>query len=81
MKREGHILKNVLAQVKMPQALPPPQARNTLSIFLRNNNNRIRQSRIFQALRALPDFYQKDAKFFIKLHIQVYPCHHVLECR
>ena len=33
--------------------LPPPQARNTWSIFLcNNNNNRIRQSRIFQALRA-----------------------------
>ena len=23
----------------------------------------------------------EDAQFFINLHIQVYPCHHVLECR
>ena len=32
--------------------LPPPQARNILNIFLRNNNNKIRQSRKLQALRA-----------------------------
>ena len=60
--------------------LPPPQARNTLSIFLRNNNNRVRQSKIISSTSRLPDFFQKDAQFFIKLHIQVYPCHHVQEC-
>ena len=43
--------------------LPPPQARNTLSIFLCNNNNRIRQSRIFQALRACQTSFRKMHNF------------------
>ena len=37
------------------------------------------QTIIFQALRACQTFFQKDAHIIIKLHIQVYPCHHVLE--
>ena len=41
------------------KVLPPPQARNTLSIFLPNNNNRIRQSGIFQALRACQISFRK----------------------
>ena len=51
--------------LEVANCLPPPQARNMLNIFLRNNNNRIRQS----STSRLPDFCQKDAHFIKKLHI------------
>ena len=48
LKKTNKIRPRILYIRYKDLSTPPPQARNTLSIFLRNNNSRIRQSRIFK---------------------------------
>ena len=61
--------------------LPPPQARDTFKYFLAQQHQQNQTITTISSTLHLPDFFQKDAHLITKLHIQVYPCHHVLECR
>ena len=52
-----------------------------LKYFLLQQQQQNQTIKNISSTSRLPDFNQKDAQFIRKLHIQVYPCHHVLDCR
>ena len=55
--------------------------RETPKYFLAQQQQQNQTIRNISSTSRLPDFCQTDTYFIIKVHIQVYPCHHVLECR
>ena len=55
--------------------------REHLKYFPAQRQQQNRTIKNISSTSRLEYFFQKDAHFIIKLHIQVYPCNHVLECR